>query len=409
MNKFRFAILCVFLLASHRGFAQLQLPPPLEPEDERPLHLQVSGSIAHDSNLFRLPSGVDSQALIGSSDKSDYIYRLGAGGKYEAQVSRQKFLVEANVDEYRFQNFDNLNNDSYDGRGEWKWQAGNLWDGTLGIGHRRYLGDFAYLQQNIKDMIDQGRVYGSANYNFHSHLRFTLDLNSTDNQHSAESQKIFDSKVDNTAFTVNWVTPAQNTVGLQYRSANASYPNHTIVAATSLDNAYHENEYSLVANWRASGASVLIFRLGHTERTFDQSPVRDFSGTTWRVTYNWQPLGKAGLELATWREIQEFLTVGTNYLQATGFSLAPTWSITPKITLQAKASYETDKFLGDSGVVLVTNSREDKARTYSVSAIWSPLRQTNVTLALEAGERTSNELFVDYKYQSITVTGMRRF
>jgi len=96
-------------------------------------------------------------------------------------------------------------------------------------------------------------------------------------------------------------------------------------------------------------------------------------------------------------------------LRATGFSLAPTWSVTPKLTLQAKASYETDKFLGDSGIVLVTNLREDKVRTYQVSAIWSPLRQTNVTLALESGERTSNQLFVDYKYESITVTAMRRF
>ena len=407
MNKFRFAVLCVLFLASHQGFAQLQLP--IEPEDARALHLQATGSVMHDSNVFRLSSDVEPQAVIGSPDKSDNIYRVGVGGKYETQVSRQKFLVEANIDDYRYQNFNNLNNDSYNGRGEWKWQAGNFWDGTLGIGQRRSLADFAYIQANIKDMVDQGRAYGSANYNFHSHLRFTLDADRSDNRHSADSQKIFDSTVDNMAFTVNWVTPAENTVGLQYRTANASYPNSTIVAATFLDNAYHENEYSLVANWRASGASAFVFRLGHTERTFDQLPSRDFSGTTWRVTYNWQPLGKAGLQLATWREIQEFATIGTNYLQSTGFSLAPTWSITPQIMLQAKASYDTDKFLGDPGIVVVTIPREDKARTYNLSAIWSPLRQTSVTLALESGERTSNQQFVDYKYQSISVTAMRSF
>ena len=405
MNKSRFAILCGLFLASHQAFAQLQL----EPEEERPLHLQVSGSVTHDSNLFRLPSEVDAQAAIGSSDKSDNIFRIGAGGKYEAQVSRQKFLVEANVDDYRFQNFDNLNNDSYDGRGEWKWQAGNFWDGTLGIGQRRSLAGFANLQQNIKDMIDQGRAYGSANYNLHSHLRFTLDLSWYDNRHSADSQKIFDSRVDNTAFTVNWVTPAQNTVGLQYRTTNAHYPNRDPVTTAGLDNAYRENEYNLVAHWRASGASDFVFRLGHTERTFDQSPTRNFSGPTWRITYNWQPVGKVGLELATWREIAEFETLGTNYVRSTGFSLAPTWAITPKTSLRAKASYVTDKFLGDSGIVVVTNSREDKGRIYQLSAIWSPVRQTNVTLALETGERTSNQQFVDYKYQSVLLSAMRIF
>ena len=405
MNKSKFAILCGFFLASHQGFAQLQL----EPEDERPLHLQVSGSVAHDSNLFRLPSEVDPQPVIGSSDKSDNIFRIGAGGRYETRVSRQKFLVEANVDHYRFQNFDNLNNDSYDGRGEWKWQVGNFWDGTLGIGQRRYLAGFANLQRNTKDMIDQGRAYGSANYNLHSHLRFTLDLGWYDNRHSADSQKIFDTKVDNTAFTVNWVTPAQNTVGLQYRTANAHYSNRDLVATPGLDNAYQENEYNLVAHWRASGASDFVFRLGHTERTFNQSPIRNFSGPTWRIAYNWQPDGKVGLELATWREIAEFETLGTNYVRSTGFSLAPTWSITPKTSLKAKASYVTDKFLGDSGIVAVTSSREDKSRIYQLSALWSPLRRTNVTLALEKGERTSNQRLADYEYRSVTLSAMRTF
>ena len=405
MKKYRFAILCGLFLASHQALAQLQL----EQEEARPLHLQVSGSVAHDSNLFRLPSAVDAQTAIGSSDKSDNIFRIGAGGKYEAQVSRQKFRVEASVDDYRFQNFDNLNNDSYDGRGEWKWQAGNFWDGTLGVGERRYLAGFANLQQNLKDMIDQGRAYGSANYNLHSHLRFTLDLSSYDNRHSADSQKVFDSRVDNTAFTVNWVTPAQNTVGLQYRIASAHYPNRDVVGTTVLDNAYQEKEYSLVAHWRASGASDFVFRLGRTERTFDQSPNRNFSGPTWRITYNWQPDGKVGLELATWREIAEFETLGTNYVRSTGISLAPTWSLTPKTSLRAKASYVTDKFLGDPGIVVVTNSREDKSRIYQLSALWSPLRQTNVTLALETGERTSNQQFVDYKYQAISVTALRSF
>ena len=96
-------------------------------------------------------------------------------------------------------------------------------------------------------------------------------------------------------------------------------------------------------------------------------------------------------------------------MRSTGFSLAPTWSITPKTSLRAKASYVTDKFLGDSGIVVVTNSREDKGRIYQLSALWSPVRQTNVTLALETGERTSNQQFVDYKYQSVLLSAMRIF
>ena len=48
------------------------------------------------------------------------------------------------------QRFDNLDNLSDNLRGEWQWQAGNSWNGTLGVGQRRYLSGFTDVQQNIR-------------------------------------------------------------------------------------------------------------------------------------------------------------------------------------------------------------------------------------------------------------------
>ena len=414
MIMMRFIALCTLVAIRQQGLAQqLEDYTPLAKEkwiqEEQPLKLKVAGGLSYDSNVFRLSDEVDPQTAIGSSDKSDIIYQLGAGGKYELRQSRQKFIAEANVTEYKFQNFGNLDNTSSDLRGEWQWQVGNNWNGNLGAGHRRYLESFGNFQQNIRDMVDQGRVYGNANYLLSSHLKLTLDADWVDTQHSEQTRNVLDSKINNTAFTVNWVTPAQNTLGLQYRTADARFPHSEAVATTLIENDYTENEYSLVAHWRLGGVSEIFARLGHTERNFNQAPNRNFSAPTWRLSYLWQPTGKTTLEFAVWRELSQFQDLTANYVRVTGISVVPTWSVAPQVVLRGKISRQTLNYLGDPGILAVINSREDKDRLVQLSVLWTPLRLTELAFNVETGRRTSNQAFADYKYDATSVLVTRYF
>ena len=407
------ALIMCFSLSNH-AFAQLALDSRLLQQEnwiegDRPLQLKALGGIKYDSNLFRISDDPDPQTVIGSPNKDDYIYRLGVGVRYGVEYSRQKFVLDGQVDGYRYQNFDNLNNVSNNLRGEWKWQVGNFWDGNLGLGHRHYLSPFADVQQNVKDMIDHDSAYGSANYAVHSHLRLTLDLSADDQSHSADSRQSLDSKINTRALTVNWVTPAQNTVGLRYRTSDARYPNQQIVAGSPVDNAYRDNEYSLVARWFATGASDIQFRVGHIERDFDTASNRNFSGPTWRLDYGWRPPGKMALALSIWQELAPFEDLTSNYARTTGISAIPNWSITQQVTLQATAAYQMRKYLGDPGIAPIVQRREDKEQLYQVATIWTPARQTNLTFAVETGRRTSNQALADYNYQLVSVLASRTF
>ncbi len=414
MNVMRLVALGTFVALSPYGLAQqLEEYTPLQNEkwlqEEQPLKLKASGGISYDSNLFRLSDEVNPQTVIGSSEKSDVIYQLGAGGKYEVRQSRQTFIAEANVTDYKFQNFGDLNNISDDLRGEWQWQAGNNWNGNLGVGQRRYLESFANFQQNVRDMVDQDRVYGNANYLLSSHLKLTLDADWYDTHHSEPTRNVLDSKVNNTAFTVNWVTPAENTVGLQYRTANARFPHPELVATTLIDNDYTEEEYSVVAHWNLSGVSEISVRIGHTDRNFDQSPSRDFSAPTWRLSYLWKPTGKSTLEFAAWRELAQFQDLTENYVRVTGISVVPTWSIAPQVVLRGKISQQTLTYIGDPGIVAISEGREDKDRLVQVSALWTPLRLTELAFTVETGRRSSNQAFADYKYDATSILVTRYF
>ena len=198
-------------------------------------------------------------------------------------------------------------------------------------------------------------------------------------------------------------------MGLQYRTADASFPRRNTVATSLVANDYTENEYSIVAHWRLSGVSEIFARIGHTERKFDQAPNRDFSGSTWRLTYLWQPTGKTALEFATWRELAEFRDVNANYVRVTGISVVPTWSITPQVVLRGKISQQTLVYQGDSANPAVTDRRKDKERLLQLSALWTPLRLTELAFSVENGRRTSNQAFTDYTYKAISVLVTRYF
>src|SRR2546426_977832 len=69
------------------------------------LQFSASAGLARDSNLFRLAENKDPLTTIGSNDKSDTVRRIGLGFKADLPVSRQHFLLDANIDRYTFDRF----------------------------------------------------------------------------------------------------------------------------------------------------------------------------------------------------------------------------------------------------------------------------------------------------------------
>jgi hypothetical protein len=53
-------------------------------------------------------------------------------------------------------------------------------------------------------------------------------------------------------------------------------------------------------------------------------------------------------------------------------------------------SYEKRDFRGDPGVFLVSENREDKAKLARLGLIYSPIRNVDLSLSYEIGNRRSN-------------------
>jgi exopolysaccharide biosynthesis operon protein EpsL len=383
--------------------------PPEQP-DGRSIKFSVFGGLHRDSNLFRLSDSVDPQTAIGSSEKSDTIRRLGVGLKAAIPVSRQRFLFDAQIEDYDFDRFGFLDHRAYRAGAAWKWQAGSQLSGDVGYSKRRFLAGFGELQGRVRDLITEDRAYAGAAYLATPRWRVRGALDSYDWRHSESTRAALDNRTNSATAGLDYMTPAGNSIGGQVKYSEGNYPNRQLVAGSPVDNQYEEIETSAVAQWNVTGKSRIDARLGYTSRKHDQVSQRDFQGITGRLNYDWTIAAKTLLNMALWREIRSIEDVDASYVLSQGFSVGPAWAPTSKLVLQAKLLREKRDFEGDPGFVLTASpQREDTFRGARLSAGYTPLRNVELSLSLEKGDRSSNIAGRDYDYNAVNANARFSF
>ncbi len=383
---------------------------PKTPDDGRNWDFSVTGGLTHDSNLFRLSDDADTAAILGTTQRSDTIRRLGAGVHGRIPVSRQNILLDLKVDNNQFQEFGFLDYTGHDASLDWDWQAGNLWDGDVGYRHRRYLSSFATLQDRVKDLIDESHAHASARRIIHPRWSATASVDEYDYKHSAPSRSALENQVVSGTVGLQYLTPANNQLGVEMSASSADYPNREVSTSTLVDNRYQEYEVSGTANWRLTDASKLNGRLGYTTRQHEQISQRDYSGATYKLEYLWTPLAKTSFSLSGYRDIRSYADVAANYILTNGVSAGASWAPTYRTVLQAEVINEDWQFDGDPGIALAgAPTREDRVKGGRLSAGYTPFDNTRLSVSYEHGVRTSNVDTAEYDYDLISGSVEVRF
>ena len=363
------------------------------------VQMQASAAWVHDNNLFRLPQ--DSVP----PPSADTTRILGAGLKFDKLVSRQHLIADLNLNNSAYQENTNLDYTGGDGRLAWLWQAGNDWSGEARYQRARTLADFAYIQQNVQDLIDTHAYALIGGYRFHPRWRIEAEFTGEDLVHSAPGRETLDVNSRSTGSTLTYRTPGDSSIGLQARRTDRNFPNPTLEGTVLVDNSHRETRLNAIAAWRFSGALKLDAQVGHVEVRFDEFSNRDFSGATGRAAATWDPTGKFRLILNGSKDVQLYQDISTSYTVVTSVGLSPIYSVTPKIVVQGDFNLEKRDFRGDPGIVPPTGpAREDHVRLARVTVRYSPVRYLDLSVSYETGNRESNVPANSFEYQSWLAT-----
>lgn len=361
-------------------------------------NLTAGISTMHDSNLFRAPDRFSS---------SDQVTGTSVGLKLNKPVGLQRFVVDANLTDYRYRKNDYLDYVGKNFRGAWLWSLTPRLRGNLSADYNEGLNSFVDYRgrsRNLRttemyrfdveaDIMGGLRAVGGINY---------FDLKNTD-IFIAEG----DYQASSAEYGIKYVASTNSSATLLGRRTRGEYDKRVISSLSLNDSGFDQNDAELRFVWVASGKSTLTGRLGYLNRSHEHYSVRDYSGPVGSLDYIWDVGAKLRINAGIRRDLISYQTLESSYYQAQVYSIVSVWQVTAMAALRARYSYESRDYLG--APITFLGGREDTLQQSLLAVDWTPLRSLTVSTYLKRDTRASNRAIDDFQSNMAGISGIFEF
>lgn len=368
------------------------------------LQLRVGTGLRYDSNVFRAPDGIQTRAPDGSTGRSDMIGSVNAGATIILPVSRQQFILNADLNQSRYNKFSTLDFDGQDLRGLWRWEAGSLLNGDLGVSRSKSLANFATTLGTNRNIRTSEQTFFTLNYPFHANWRANVGATEGTNRHSDPVNRQSDTDTSSRSAGLQYVTGSQNYVGVQGSTVETRYNNLFTVGGRAFNNSYDQNSVSAVLGYSPSALTRLQGTMGRTRREPHQAGQPEVTGTTGSVLLNWRPTAATGVTIEYSRDFGPAVDIITASSKANTLTIAPSWTVTEKVTLLGTLRRQERDFTDNTGLVPGGSARNDRISAYGLVAVWRPLDRVVVNLSAQREARDSNTAGQDYSANVLAAT-----
>jgi exopolysaccharide biosynthesis operon protein EpsL len=386
-----------------QALVTVSLSAPAWADEQDALNFSAGAAVMFDDNLFRLPD----------SEKSDRILTTNAGIKIDKPYALQRFQVDVNVVDNRYDSYSYLDYTAFNYRAAWLWQLTPNIKGTLSADQKQVLNSFAdflgfnnqltrtrNIQTNENRIFDVDALIGGG---WHL-LGGVSELRS---RNSVTFDAVGDFVQAGANIGIKYVAPSENSIALVQRAFNGDYQGRVLDVASQLDTGFRQRETEAQLQWRLTGKSLIDARLGYVDREHDNFSSRDYDGVTGRLAYNWQPTGKLGITTSIARNIYSFQQAINSYYVADTFAISPVWHVTAKTSLNLRYDFSHRDYRG--AIDPIAEHRKDNVQSLMLSADWKPLRTVTVTGALRHEMRSSsfnnaNSVNGDLEYDANSAT-----
>jgi exopolysaccharide biosynthesis operon protein EpsL len=379
------------------------------PEENRdPLQIFVSERIAHDDNLYRLPD--NGPGLFDPSGRAvhsnDYLNQasLGVDGRWD--IARQVFKLQLQADDNRYSHNDQLNFVGGTGKADWDWQLGNDLSGILGADYSRSLVNYAAERILTKDIVKLTDSYGEARYRLGSRWSVSGNVRYSETTHTSDILRVDDFHSKNGGFGLQYATPGETVIGLDYRYTDATFPRSGLLNGLLSDSNYTQNLTSVRLKYGLTGKLTLDAMAGYLDRKYDVNIGEDFSGDVWKASLLWSATVKTQVTFSAYRQLTAYVDVESDYYVGTGFRVSPSWAPTTKLTFALDLTYEDQDYLRSVIDPFLTADRRDHVKSGQIVATYTPQTAWRFDLTYRREDRHSNRDEFQYN-DNLAAAGVR--
>lgn len=364
-------------------------------QDNRPVKINARYTVQTDSNLFRLPAAANATALIGRSSAAEQIGMTSVGLNFSTAQSLQKLEFDANLVDYKYQNFSHLNFFARNYDVAWRWAITPRLSGNFTSDLKETLNSFAdYQGYNGNQRSDTNTridaLYGLAGPWL---LIGGVTQSKQVNQQALVAGGDFSSISADVG--VRHSFPSGSAITYVTKMANGNYLNRALPSVGFYDDSFKQIDHDFRLQWVLSGASVANIHLTHINRTHPNYGQRDFSGVNTGASLNWAITGKSALEASYAHTLGSYATATSNYSLTDRITVGPVWHIDSKTQVGLHHVWAQVDYLGSPSAI-TNNQRRDITRDTRLTFSWQPYQKLVINASLQNQTRGSNQAGLDY-------------
>lgn len=363
-----------------------------------PVSADLSVGRVYDSNLFRLPDNIDPQIIIGTSQTDDVITRFSIQLNLDLPLSLQKVTGHAGVVANRFEHNEQLDNDALDLALGWDGELGEVWGGSAKLHRERTQASFADFRGNQTNIIIHDHAGAGLRRQVKSQWMTWGDWEYDTYSRSLISQQYNDRRTAGVRLGMTGRSSAGSEMKVFVSSRAVDFVNQTWSPGALQDDELREDGLTLRLKWKMTGTTTADGGVGIVRVVNPHLPQRDFNGNTYDMELAWDDGGLVNWRAEVWRDIDTVESTYANYVVRKGGRFAGQWSARATILVRAQMSRQWLDYRGGSEA-----SREDAIRDASLSLVYMPLRNTELSLAYAQSNRDSSVVLGGFRDHSVQV------
>jgi len=357
--------------------------------DER-WDLSASYRVVHDSNLFRLPDGVDPRPLLGRDSRAETIDLYALDFNASLQHSLQRFELSAGIVEHRYRRYRHLDIRARNHDLAWHWALTPRLSGSLR----------SQRDEDVNELADAAALAGAGNRRVRRHDAFEAAWDVGGAWRLLAGLRRQDDRSDRALIGQDSQRSEQAEAGLRYDSGGGSIAQWRLrqsagrtgdergALALGRDPRFEQRELVFDLRWPLTGKTLLDLTLTHLDREHPQLGFRDYDGLTARADLHWDASARTRAALRWASELSSFQTDNASHSRSERLGLTLGWLATERLQVDASAAQTWRRALGaPPGQAL--DPRRDTTRDLRLGLRWRIGRH----FALDGGlERTQREV-----------------
>jgi Putative beta-barrel porin 2 len=365
---------------------------PITRDSPNSIDFYAADQFTYDDNLYRLPAHFSVPLLAGPQATRDDGFNsvsLGGDGRWFSDI--QALDLDFRVDDNRYIHNDSLNNISGKADLEWDWRLQSLWSGQVGASYYRGLANFADTGYYARDVVQRGDYFGTIRYQVGPHWAVYGGYIGADTTQTAVPEQLYDFHSNAGNAGIEFATSSQNTVTLDYRYTNATFPQDFVLNDVPYNSDYKEQTARVLVKYVFTAATELDVSGGYLKRDYPEAQFASFGGAIWKAALQWQPTDSLQWVLTGWRQLNAYVDAESDYFVSNGASLAPVWTVSQTLSTSLTVSWQKHDYLSSSPTDLTSPERHDTLTSALGRLVYAPLDSLSFKFSCGYDKRDSNQ------------------